>query len=600
MRTHRLEFRLVAMLAAASLLASPLGLAAPARAQAAGDPPGRVGRLARLDGTVSTHGPDATQWTPAVLNFPFTSGDSLWTEPQAQAEIEIDSSAMTLAASTEFDLATLDDRTFTGSAPQGAVFLDLRDIGPGETWTLDTPRGAVQIAAAGQYEILAGDANTPTRVVIAQGAAQFTSGSLVLRGGARQMLVASGTDSLQGDVEAQPAPDAFLASMLARDNTTAPPVPQAALGMSGADQLGAYGSWQQNPQYGETWYPQVDPGWAPYSDGSWSYVEPWGWTWVDAEPWGFAPFHYGRWFQSDGRWGWTPGADRAPGYGPTYAPALVDFVAVGAVAGIAAGVLAASLRSGRGDVGWVPLGPHEAFRPGYRASAAYLGRLDRGGGWHQPAWNPGGGAGQGFMNRGAMSVAPAAALLHSTRLSRSGRGPAAGAVQPLQGGLPLQPVAQTRGLSVPAARRIGLASGPSHPAGPGPTIGAPGPRFGAAQHAPGGIAARTAAPGPIPGHGPPAPAAGAPRPPLPHIQTPRTTTQGPALAPPPHRPASPTIQRPARPAMPRVQTPRAAAPFGPRPGMPAPRMAPMMRPAAPASPHAAPPPRGGRGEPPPH
>ncbi len=610
MMTHRLQFRLMAALAAACLLGIPAGALAPARAQANGDPPGRVGRLARLDGTVSSHGPGATQWTPAVLNFPFSSGDSLWTELQAQAEIGLGGNAMTLAGHTEFDLTTLDDQTLAATEPQGALFLDLRDVRPGDTWTVDTPRGAVQIAASGQYEILAGDAATPTRVVIVQGAAQFTSDSLVLRGGARQMLVASGTDTLQGDIEAQPAPDAFLAGILARGDSAIPPVPQAALGMTGADQLSAYGSWQQNPQYGETWYPQVDPGWAPYSEGSWSYVEPWGWTWVDDEPWGFAPFHYGRWFQSDGRWGWTPGADKSSGYGPTYAPALVDFVGIGA-AGLAAGVLAESLRSGRGDIGWVPLGPHESYRPGYRASPGYLGRLNRGGGWHQPTWTDGRAPGRGFMNRGAMVVAPAAVLLHSTRISGPGRAGAADTVQPLQGGLPLRPVAETRGLSLPAARRIGIASGPSHPAGPGPAIGAPGLHFGAGPHATGGPTARGAAPGPAlprsehtaapgPALGRPQPAqAAAGRPPLPQVQTPRTAAPRPPAMGAVHRPPLPVIQHPSRPAMPRTEPPRAPMSFGPRPGIQAPRMAPMQRPSAPAAPRAAPAPRGGRGEPPP-
>ena len=55
------------------------------------------------------------------------------------------------------------------------------------------------------------------------------------------------------------------------------------------------------------WYPNVYPGWAPYREGHWAWVEPWGWTWVDDAPWGFAPFHYGRWVNVGGRWGWVPG-----------------------------------------------------------------------------------------------------------------------------------------------------------------------------------------------------------------------------------------------------------------------------------------------------
>ena len=36
----------------------------------------------------------------------------------------------------------------------------------------------------------------------------------------------------------------------------------------------------------------------------------WGPTWVDSAPWGYAPFHYGRWAFICGRWGWCPGGIR--------------------------------------------------------------------------------------------------------------------------------------------------------------------------------------------------------------------------------------------------------------------------------------------------
>jgi len=43
-----------------------------------------------------------------------------------------------------------------------------------------------------------------------------------------------------------------------------------------------------------------EPDWAPYRYGRWEYIAPWGYTWVDEEPWGFAPFHYGRWVNFQG------------------------------------------------------------------------------------------------------------------------------------------------------------------------------------------------------------------------------------------------------------------------------------------------------------
>jgi hypothetical protein len=47
-----------------------------------------------------------------------------------------------------------------------------------------------------------------------------------------------------------------------------------------------------------------------------------GWTWVDDAPWGWAPYHYGRWVFASGFWAWAPGPIIVR---PIYAPALVAF-----------------------------------------------------------------------------------------------------------------------------------------------------------------------------------------------------------------------------------------------------------------------------------
>jgi len=60
----------------------------------------------------------------------------------------------------------------------------------------------------------------------------------------------------------------------------------------------------------------------PYSTGSWVYDPYYGWTWVDAAPWGWAPFHYGRWVSVGDYWGWAPGPLVVR---PYYSPALVAF-----------------------------------------------------------------------------------------------------------------------------------------------------------------------------------------------------------------------------------------------------------------------------------
>ncbi|MEP7297207.1 MAG: DUF6600 domain-containing protein, partial [Burkholderiales bacterium] len=87
----------------------------------------------------------------------------------------------------------------------------------------------------------------------------------------------------------------------------------------------------------------------------------WGWTWVDDAPWGFAPFHYGRWVNVRNTWCWTPGQRVVR---PVYAPALVAWVG-----GPRANV---SITIGGGPaVGWFPLAPREVYVPSYRVTPRY-------------------------------------------------------------------------------------------------------------------------------------------------------------------------------------------------------------------------------------
>ncbi|MCX6217718.1 DUF6600 domain-containing protein [Spirosoma sp.] len=98
------------------------------------------------------------------------------------------------------------------------------------------------------------------------------------------------------------------------------------------NELAPYGQWIPNPVYGSVWIPNVGPDFQPYAtDGHWVVTE-FGNTWVSDYAWGWAPFHYGRWFfDSQYGWAWVPGND----WGPAWV----------------------SWRTGGGYYGWAPLGP---------------------------------------------------------------------------------------------------------------------------------------------------------------------------------------------------------------------------------------------------
>jgi hypothetical protein len=102
--------------------------------------------------------------------------------------------------------------------------------------------------------------------------------------------------------------------------------------------LAPYGVWTTVEPYGRVWVPRVTIDWRPYSNGYWTYTDV-GWTWVSAEPYGWAVFHYGRWYRDPVlRWVWVPGRH--------WAPAWVAW------------------RHGGDEVGWAPLPPTAHWRVG--------------------------------------------------------------------------------------------------------------------------------------------------------------------------------------------------------------------------------------------
>src|SRR5260370_6088155 len=134
MRKHSLKF--------ASLLGIALVVAlfAPQRAAADDDdPPSRVARLSYAHGTVSFNPGGTDDWVSAVVNRPITTGDKLWTDNGARAELHIGSAAIPLSGNTGFSFLTLDDRTAQIRIPEGTLNLLVRALENCETSESDTP-----------------------------------------------------------------------------------------------------------------------------------------------------------------------------------------------------------------------------------------------------------------------------------------------------------------------------------------------------------------------------------------------------------------------------------------------------------------------------
>ena len=342
-------------------------IAAPTLAQQA--PPARVGRVSFVSGNLAFHTAGQTEWSAAAVNYPVATGGSLWTDADSRAEIRIAPNTIDMAGNTELDVAELDERVTRLGVPQGRINLHLRHLDQGQSFEIDIPRGAVQLLQPGYYDIDAGTQDQPARVAVFEGSAQFIGGGTDIPIKAGDVATLNGLSPVTASFEPAVA-DAFVDWCRSRDydeKRLAAPY-HVSPNMTGYVELDEHGRWDSAPGYGEVWYPNVAPGWAPYTNGRWVWVAPWGWTWVDAEPWGFAPCHYGRWALIGDSWGWVPGAIEPS---PVYAPALVAFVGGPGVGLYVSGAVGP-------QVGWFPLAPGEAYWPSYTADPSYIRSINRG------------------------------------------------------------------------------------------------------------------------------------------------------------------------------------------------------------------------------
>ena len=352
---------------------------APGATQSTGntDPPGRVARLNYTSGAVTTEPAGATDWSYAQINRPLTTGDQLWDDQNARAEMHIGSTAVRLGDSTSLDILNLDDSNAQLKVAQGTLSTRVRELAPGSTYEIDTPNLALGITAPGDYRVDVAPDGSSTTITVRGGSATVYGDNGQVQIAAGQQIRFAGTALQQVADGGAPGLDGFDQWAASRDagEDRSVSARYVSRDVPGYEDLDANGTWRSSPQYGEVWTPSAVPaGWAPYHDGHWVWQAPWGWTWVDDAPWGFAPYHYGRWAYVDDSWGWVPGpvVVDAP---PVYAPALVAFVGGGGGGGsfdwgvsLAVGGVAAA------GVAWFPLGPGEAWHP-------------RGGGWSPGYYN---------------------------------------------------------------------------------------------------------------------------------------------------------------------------------------------------------------------
>lgn len=349
-----------------------VAMVAPLRAAADDDdPPSRVARLGYLHGSVSFQPAGTDDWVNAVLNRPMTTGDKLWADNGARAEMHIGSASLRIAGNTGFSFLNLADNITQIRLTAGMLRIRVKRLEENETFEVDTPNLAFSVLRPGVYRINVNENGDSTIIKVRDGQGEITGGGAAYNIHAHEMGTFNGTDSLTADLDnyGNFDDDDFDQWCADRDRHEDLAISSRYVSpdVIGYEDLDEYGGWRQVPEYGAVWFPHTTiVGWAPYRYGHWAYIYPWGYTWIDDAPWGFAPFHYGRWVYVGGFWGWVPAPPPTPRVvyvRPVYAPALVAWVggphfAVGL------------------SVGWFPLAPREVYVPSYHVSRTYINNVN--------------------------------------------------------------------------------------------------------------------------------------------------------------------------------------------------------------------------------
>ena len=235
--------------------------------QAQDDPPGRVGRLAALQGEVWVQQAEQGEWIAALPNRPFTGGERLSTGPGASAQLRIGSTTVFLGEQTEFEALRLDDERMQFRVQRGQMALRITSNEVANELEVLHPEARFAPRRAGFYRVdrLA----EASDLSVWRGEMQIDAHNLSLTLYAGQRA-AFWRDGPLGDTTRQwltPQQDDFALAVQREDQVLAQLTPSALIPaeMTGVEDLQRYGSWQQHPDYGAVWMPStVAIGWAPY------------------------------------------------------------------------------------------------------------------------------------------------------------------------------------------------------------------------------------------------------------------------------------------------------------------------------------------------
>ncbi len=313
----------------------------------------RFARIGEMEGAVEVQASARDAWRPALRNMPVTERFWLRTAAGAKVEIELDEGSVfrlgpdSLAEFSDYTRLSTGQRITLLSLDRGLAYFT-GEPSDRDAAILAIPGAQLSVRRGTRLRLDVTEDWSHASVIEGRARLISPAAELDLKEGQMARLSASKRDKffLYGEIPVldtdrwSESRDKVLAGVNARR------LPDLPYGMADLD---AAGTWIESAEYGTAWRPPAPASgnWTPFRDGKWLWYEGLGYTWIAAEPWGWLPYHHGRWMHGgEGLgWLWSPSKDPSFRAGEVYwmrAP---------------------------GMAGWGPLAPGEEWRPGARREA---------------------------------------------------------------------------------------------------------------------------------------------------------------------------------------------------------------------------------------
>src|SRR5215469_7420575 len=158
----------------------------PSQMSPSADPPSQVVRLSAVQGNVSVEPASVNEFSPAEVNYPLTTGDRMWTDYDALAELQAGQLAVRMGQTTDLTVTAMTDTLAQFGLGQGSVHLRTYVMDTSVTTELDTPNVAMTVLAAGDARVDVDPTGNWTIVTVYSGVVEVDGNGLQQTVGAGQ------------------------------------------------------------------------------------------------------------------------------------------------------------------------------------------------------------------------------------------------------------------------------------------------------------------------------------------------------------------------------------------------------------------------------